>query len=230
MTKRRSKATGPVSPDPVDRTFKMPLLGQLREYFQFYENIFPDKRLYRRFTQVTKGSIAAKAPIVTQIAAAVIQSDDPKRTFHVAKRYYGWLDNPRFRHRDLLKPAYGQTREMFHQGQGGYTLEVLDFTNLEKPYGYKFEALCTLKASGLRTGPHCQKGKVPGYNELVGLAVGEKKVGLTFAKTILTLPKTSSVSIATSSAPFATAMLSWQGTRFASSVTGALTMRSPLLS
>lgn len=184
MIKAKRKVTNPAPPDPVDRAFEMPLLAQLREYFQPYEYIFPDKRLYCRFTQVTKGSIAAKAPIVTQIAAAVIQSDDPKRTFHVAKRYYGWLDNSRFRHRDLLKPAYGQTQEMFHQGQGSYTLVVLDFTNLEKPYGYKFEALCTLKASRLRTGPRCQKGKVPGYNELVGLAVGEKKVGLTFAKTI----------------------------------------------
>lgn len=184
MIKTKRKATNPVPPDSVDRDFEIPLLAQLREYFQPYENIFPDKRLYRRFIQVTKGSIAAKAPIVTQIAAAVIRSDDPKRTFHVAKRYYGWLDNPRFRHRDLLKPAYAQTREMFRRGQGDYTLVVLDFTNLEKPYGYKFEALCTLKASGLRTGPRCQKGKVPGYNELVGLAVGEKKVGLAFAKTI----------------------------------------------
>jgi hypothetical protein len=177
MIKRQRKASSPVSPDPVDRTFKMPLLAQLREYLQPYENIFPDKRLYRRFTQVTKGTIAARAPIVTQIAAAVIQSDDPKR-------YYGWLDNPRFRHRDLLKPSYTQTRQLFRQSQGDYTLVVLDFTNLEKPYGYKFEALCTLKASGLRTGPRCQKGKVPGYNQLVGLAVREKKVGLTFAKTI----------------------------------------------
>jgi hypothetical protein len=81
MIKRQRKASSPVSPDPVDRTFKMPLLAQLREYLQPYENIFPDKRLYRRFTQVTKGTIAARAPIVTQIAAAVIQSDDPKRTF-----------------------------------------------------------------------------------------------------------------------------------------------------
>jgi len=184
MIKRQRKATSPVSPDPADRTFKMPPLAQLRRYLQPYENIFPDKRLYRRFTQVTKGTIAARAPIVTPIAAAVIQSDDLKRTFHVAKRYYGWLDNPRFRHRDLLKPSYTQTRQMFRQSQGDYTLVVLDFTNLEKPYGYTFEALCTLKASGLRTGPRRQKGRVPGYNQLVGLAVGEKKVGLTFAKTI----------------------------------------------
>lgn len=133
---------------------------------------------------MTKGSIAAKAPIVTQIAAAVIRSDDPKRTFHVAKCYYVWLDNPRFRYRDLLKLSYTQTRQMFRQSREKYTLVVLDFTNLEKPYGHQFEALCTLKASGLRTGPRCQKGKVPGYNQLVEPAVGEKKVGLTFAKTL----------------------------------------------
>lgn len=60
----------------------------------------------------------------------------------------------------------------------------MDFTNLEKPYDYCFEALSTLKASRLRTGPRCRVGKVPGYNQLVGLALGEKKVGLTYARTI----------------------------------------------
>jgi hypothetical protein len=49
----------------------------------------------------------------TRIAAAVIQSDDPRRAFHVAKRYYRWLENKRFRHQDLLKPAYALTRELF---------------------------------------------------------------------------------------------------------------------
>lgn len=171
--------------DPVDGSFDMPFLAQLREYLRSYEKaVFPDRRLYRCFVQAVKGIIAARVPIVTRIAAAVIQSRDPKRTFHVAKRYYRWLENPRFDHRDVLKPAYAQTRELFQHEPGDYTLVLLDFTNLEKPYGYKFEALSTLKASGLRTGPRCRRGKVPGYNQLVGLAVGKEKVGLTFAKTI----------------------------------------------
>lgn len=170
--------------DPVDRTFSLPFLAQLGAYLQHFAGIFPDRRLFRCFAQAVKGVIAAGVPIVTRMAAAILQSRDPQRTFHVAKRFYRWLDNSRFQHRDLLKPAYAQTRLLFQNEEEPYTLVLLDFTNLEKPYGYRFEALSTLKASGTRTGPRCREGKVPGYNQLVGLALGKKNVGLTFAKTI----------------------------------------------
>lgn len=55
---------------------------------------------------------------------------------------------------------------------------------MEKPYGYAFEALSILQAFGTRTGPRCRDSKVPGYHHLVGLALGEKKVGLTYVRTI----------------------------------------------
>ena len=61
---------------------------------------------------------------------------------------------------------------------------VLDFSNLEKPYGYEFEKLCTLKATGRRPGPRLRKGLVPGYNQLVSLAMARDRAGLTCARTI----------------------------------------------
>lgn len=170
--------------DPVDSTFHLPLLAQLYDYLQPFADIFPDWRLFRRFVQAVKGVIAAGVPIISRMAAAVLQSQDPRRTFYVAKRFYRWLTSPRFQHRTLLKPAYAQTRTLFQDETEPYTPVLLDFTNLEKPYGYAFEALSTLQASGMRTGPRCREGKVPGYNQLVGLALGEKKVGLTYARTI----------------------------------------------
>jgi hypothetical protein len=175
---------GHVQWDWVDGTFDLPILAQLRAYLEDYAWIFPDQRLYRRFVEAIKGLIAARVPIVAQMAAAVIRSHDPRRTFHVAKRYYRWLDNPRLDHRSLLKPAYAQTRQWFADQSDEYLLVILDFSNLEKPYGYKFELLCTLKASGLRVGPRCRRGRVPGYNQLLALALGQQRVGLTFAKTI----------------------------------------------
>jgi len=81
--------------------------------------------LYRRFVEAIKGLIAARVPIVAQMAAAVIQSHDPQRTFHVAKRYYRWLDNPRLEHRSLLKPAYARTRQLFADQTGEYVLVIM---------------------------------------------------------------------------------------------------------
>lgn len=184
MTKMKRIAKEPVCVDPVDATFATPFLAELREYLEHFKAVFPDRRLYRCFIQAVKGVIAAGAPIITQIAAAVIQSTDPKRTFHISKRFYRLLRNPRFHHQQLLKSIYACTRALFQGEQLEYVLVMLDFSNLEKPYGYRFEALSTLKASGLRVGPRCRHGKVPGHNQLVGLAVGAKSVGLVFSKTI----------------------------------------------
>lgn len=184
MVEALSRTEQIISSDPVDSTFQLSFLAQLRGYLDPYQALFPDQRLFRRFAQAVKGIIAASVPIVTRMAAAVLQSRDPRRTFHVAKRFYRWLENPRLHHRDLLKPAYAQTRSLFQDEEEPYIPVLLDFTNLEKPYGYRFEALSTLKASGLRTGPRCREGMVPGYNQLVALALGKDKVGLTFAKTI----------------------------------------------
>jgi hypothetical protein len=170
--------------DPVDGRFGALFLAELHEYLECFKAVFPDSRLYRRFAQAVKGVIAAGAPIVTQMAAAVVQSKDPKRTFHISKRYYRLLRNPRFHHQQLLKSIYAHTRELFQGEQPEYVMVILDFTNLEKPYGYRFEGLSTLKASGLRVGPRCRHGKVPGYNQLVALAVGAKSVGFVFSKTI----------------------------------------------
>jgi len=147
-SKRRQ---GLVQSDPVDASFDALFLGELRQFQQRFESIFPDQRLFKVFGQLLKGVIAAGVPIIARIAAAVIQSNDPRRAFHVAKRYYRWLKNKRFRHQDLLKPAYELTRKLFQPAKGEYVLVVLDFSNLEKPYGYEFEDLCILKATGRRS-------------------------------------------------------------------------------
>jgi len=180
-SKRRQ---GLVQSDPVDASFDALFLGELRQFQQRFESIFPDQRLFKVFGQLLKGVIAAGVPIIARIAAAVIQSNDPRWAFHVAKRYYRWLKNKRFRHQDLLKPAYELTRELFQSAKGEYVLVVLDFSNLEKPYGYEFEKLCTLKATGRRPGPRLRKGLVPGYNQLLALAMARDRVGLTCARTI----------------------------------------------
>ena len=107
------QSQGAVQSEPVDATFDTLFLAGQRQFIQQFEGISPDRRLYRVFGQLLKGVIAAGVPILSRIAAAVISSADPRRGFHVAKRYYRWLENDRFDHRDLLKPAYRQTRLLF---------------------------------------------------------------------------------------------------------------------
>lgn len=117
--------------NPVDGKFGLPLLAQLEEHLKPFAGIFPDRRLFRRFAQAIKGVIAASAPIVSRMAAAVLQSRDPKRTFHIARRFYRWLANPRFHHRDLLKPAYALTRSLFQNDTTPCIPVLLDFTSEE---------------------------------------------------------------------------------------------------
>jgi hypothetical protein len=186
MTKVKRITKESICIDPVNATFATPFLAELLEPLAHFKAVFPDRRLYCRFVQAVKGVIAAGAPIITQITAAVIQSKDPKRAFHVSKRFYRLLKNSRFHHQQPLKSIYAYTRELFRGETVGLRVILLDFTNLEKPYGHRFEALSTLKASGLRVGPRCRHGKAPGYNQLVRLAVGSKSVGLVFSEPIPT--------------------------------------------
>jgi len=94
----------------------------------------------------------------------------------------GWLENDRFDHQ--AQTSLWTDKGPFPSVKGKYVLVALDFSNLRKPYGYRFEGLCTLKATG-RTGPRLRKGLVPGYNhQLVVLAIAKEKVGLTYARTI----------------------------------------------
>jgi len=79
-------------PGPVGGEFDIGLLAHLRSYAESYAWVFPDKRLHRRFAEMFKGLIAVGVPIVAQIAAAVIQSDDPQRTFHVVHPLADWAE------------------------------------------------------------------------------------------------------------------------------------------
>lgn len=63
--------------DPVDSTFSLPFLAQLGDYLQPFAGTFPDWRLFGCFAQAVKGVIAASVPIVSRMAAAVLQSQTP---------------------------------------------------------------------------------------------------------------------------------------------------------
>ena len=101
MTKVKRISKEPVCIDPVDTIVAL-FLGELLEHLEHFKAVFPDPRLYCRFVQAVKGVIAAQAPIITQIAAAVIQSKDFKRTLHISKRIYHLLRNSGFHHQQLL--------------------------------------------------------------------------------------------------------------------------------
>ena len=120
----------------------------MRSCVESYAWVFPDKPLHRRFAEMFKGLIAVGAPIVGQIAASVIQTDDPRRTFHVAKRYYRWLDDPRLSHRSLLKPAYAQTRQFFAGQTDDYLLVIPDFSNV-KTYGLRLQVRAVVHIESL---------------------------------------------------------------------------------
>lgn len=151
------------------------LLEELDGFCSHFRAALPDLRLWRVFGDAVRGVLAACNPIITQMATAI--GEDGQGCAAGAKRFYRFFRNPRFSHRDILKPLYGLTAKWYRGFRGEYICVALDFVNLSKPYSRKLEGLCevliSLKGGG-ETGP--------GYPALLGLAVQGARVGLTFAK------------------------------------------------
>jgi len=151
------------------------LLEEFDNFCAHFQEAFPDIRLWRVFSDAVRGVLAARNPIITQMATAV--REDAQGCAAGAKRLYRFFRNPRFTHRDLLKPACGLTAKWGRSFSGKYICVALDFVNLSKPYSRKLEGLSevliSLKGGG-ETGP--------GYPAILALAIQGSRIGLAFAK------------------------------------------------
>lgn len=151
------------------------LLEEFDDFCSHFKAAFPDVRLWRVFNDAAQGVLAARKPIITQMASAV--KEDAQGCAAGAKRFYRFFRNPRFTYRDLLKPLYGLAARWGKNSSQKYIYVALDFVNLSKPYSEQLEGLSevliSLKGGG-ETGP--------GYPALLALAIQDSRIGVAFAK------------------------------------------------
>jgi len=114
----------------------------------FLEPIFihlPEKRLRDVVQRIVQGILGSQSPLITQMARGVAREE--KTIWPMSKRFYRFMWNSRFSHRDLLKGLYGLAQCQVAQHAPSHLVVALDPVNFEKPYTTKLEGVSTVMKS-----------------------------------------------------------------------------------
>jgi len=100
--------------------FLQPALGRL-----------PEQRLRAVARLAVQGVLSSQSPVLTQMARGVVREE--KTIWPAAKRFYRFVWNERFSHRDLLKGLYGMAQRTVAEHRPSVLVVALDPVNFEKP-------------------------------------------------------------------------------------------------
>ena len=92
----------------------------------------PENRLRAVGKLAVQGILGGQSPQVTQMARGVVRREET--IWPAAKRFYRFVWNKRFSHRDLLTGLYGIAQRVVVGHDPSYLVVVVDPVNFEKPY------------------------------------------------------------------------------------------------
>ena len=151
----------------LDR-FLAPLLAQL-----------PEKRLRVVGELAVQGILSSQSPIVTHMARGVMREEET--VWPAAKRFYRFVANERFSHRDLLKGLYAIAQNAVAEHQPSYLVVAVDPVNFEKPYTERLEGVSTVMKSTPPPPKGQKKRLAPGYPAITATVVNLPEPVITYA-------------------------------------------------
>jgi len=92
-----------------------------------------------------QGILGGQSPVVTQMARGVVREEETIRP--AAKRFYRFVGNERFSHRDLLKGLYAIAQRTVAEHEPSHLVVAVDPVNFEKPYTEALEGVSTVMKS-----------------------------------------------------------------------------------
>jgi hypothetical protein len=125
---------------PVDE-----LEAALEEFLEPVLMHLPEKRLRDVVQRIVQGILSSQSPLITQMARGVAREE--KTIWPMSKRFYRFIWNSRFSHRDLLKGLYGLAQCQVAQHKPSHLVVALDPVNFEKAYTTKLEGVSTVMKS-----------------------------------------------------------------------------------
>lgn len=149
------------------RTFLAPVLGQL-----------PEQRLRVVALLAVRGVLAAQSPVLTEMARGGEPAD--AANWALTRRFYRFVWNARFSHRQLLKGLYGIAQEAVQRAAPAYLVVAIDPVNFEKPYTRALEGVSTVMKS-TPPGPGGEKRLTPGYPAITATVVNLPQPVITYA-------------------------------------------------
>lgn len=161
---------------------KLPVAELQTELELFLEPAFthlPEKRLRAVGELAVQGILSSQSPVVTHMARGVVREEET--IWPAAKRFYRFVANKRFSHRDLLKGLYGLAQSIVAEQQPSYLVVAVDPVNFEKPYTEALEGVSTV----MKATPPPPKGQkkrlTPGYPAITATVVNLAEPVLTYA-------------------------------------------------
>jgi hypothetical protein len=144
------------------------LMNSLQEFMGPVLQQLPECRLRRVALLAVRGILAAQSPVLSEMARG--GQPEVLRSWPLAKRFYRFVANTRFDHRQLLKGLYGIAQRTVAQTARPYLLVALDPVNFEKPYTTDLEGVSTVLKS-TPPGPKGARRLTPGYPAMTATVV-----------------------------------------------------------
>lgn len=162
----------------IDKLPVAELQADLDRFLQPVLRRLPEKRLRAVGKLAVQGILGSQSPLLTQMARGVVREGET--IWPAAKRFYRFVWNERFSHRDLLKGLYGMAQRTVAEHKPSYLVVALDPVNFEKPYTEALEGVSTVMKS-TPPPPKGQKRLTPGYPAITATVVNLPEPVLTYA-------------------------------------------------
>jgi hypothetical protein len=155
------------------------LQAELALFLQPVLRRLPEKRLQAVGGLAVQGILGSQSPVVTHMARGVAREE--KTIWPASKRFYRFVQNERFSHRDLLKGLYAVAQRTVAAYAPSHLVVAVDPVNFEKPYTQKLEGVSAVMKS-TPPPPRGQKKRLTsGYPAITATVVNLPEPAVTYA-------------------------------------------------
>jgi hypothetical protein len=155
------------------------LQADLDRFLELVLRRLPEKRLRAVAKLAVQGILGSQSPVLTQMARGVIREEET--IWPAAKRFYRFVGNKRFSHRDLLKGLYAIAQNTVAEHEPSYLVVAVDPVNFEKPYTEALEGVSTVMKSTPPPPKGQKKRLTPGYPAITATVVNLAEPVITYA-------------------------------------------------
>jgi hypothetical protein len=163
----------------IDKLPVVELQAGLELFLQPVLRRLPEQRLRAVAKLAVQGIVGSQSPVLTQMARGVVRKEET--IWPAAKRFYRFVWNERFSHRDLLKGLYGMAQRTVAEHRPAVLVVALDPVNFEKPYTEELEGVSTVMKSTPPPPKGQRKRLTPGYPAITAAVVNLPEPVLTYA-------------------------------------------------
>jgi hypothetical protein len=165
--------------DAIDKLPVAELQADLELFLQPVLGRLPEKRLRAVAKLAVQGILGSQSPVLTQMARGVMREEET--IWPAAKRFYRFVWNERFSHRDLLKGLYAIAQGTVAEHQPSHLVVAVDPVNIEKPYTKALEGVSTVMKSTPPPPKGQRKRLTPGYPAITATVVNLPEPVITYA-------------------------------------------------